>query len=167
MVKKINKNEKVTLISLLTIVLGVGGDFGIFELWAATNDVLAGTGIKLIAHRGYSDAYTENTLTAFRHAAEQPEYYGIETDVHVTSDGYLICNHDDEVHFADGTDMTIAENTLEKLRSKPVKSKFGADERVALFEEYLDACRDGGKRDYRNQVSAHKRLDKLCFECGR
>lgn len=146
MAKKLSKAAKITLITILVVVVGIGAGFGIFAIWASNTDVLSGSGIKIIAHRGFSGEYTENSLTAFRKASEKKEFYGIETDVHVTSDGVLICNHDEEVHFKDGTDLVIAENTLETLQSKYIKSEFDENERVALFEDYLAVCAESGKR---------------------
>ena len=48
---------------------------------------------KMIAHRGLSGLYVENTLGAFK-AAGKSGYYGIESDVHVTLDGKFIIFHD-------------------------------------------------------------------------
>lgn len=47
----------------------------------------------VIAHRGASGHALENTLPAFRIAAEMG-CHGIELDVHVTSDGQFVVHHD-------------------------------------------------------------------------
>ena len=49
---------------------------------------------KLIAHRGLSGIEVENTNAAFV-AAGNRSYYGIETDIHRTSDGNFVIGHDD------------------------------------------------------------------------
>jgi len=49
-----------------------------------------------IAHRGSRILWPENTLTAFEGAAALG-YSWLETDVHLTADGALICLHDDTV----------------------------------------------------------------------
>lgn len=48
---------------------------------------------KMIAHRGLSGLETENSIPAFI-AAGNRSYYGVETDVHVTSDGRFVIIHD-------------------------------------------------------------------------
>ena len=48
----------------------------------------------MIAHRGLSGIELENTNTAFI-AAGNRSHYGIETDVHKTSDGKFVVFHDD------------------------------------------------------------------------
>ena len=49
----------------------------------------------LIAHRGYSQFEKENTLVAFSAAGAIDSFYGIETDVQVTTDNHFISIHDD------------------------------------------------------------------------
>jgi len=51
-------------------------------------------GILRFAHRGGSGAFPENTLLAFRSALELGVNC-IETDVHLSRDGHLVCFHDD------------------------------------------------------------------------
>ena len=69
--------------------------------------------IYVAAHRGWSTAYPENTMEAFRAAAEIGVDQ-IETDVRVTKDGELVLIHDATVdRTTNGTgrviDMTLAE----------------------------------------------------------
>lgn len=99
--------------------------------------------ICFIAHRGYSGKYLQNTEEAFLKAVEHGSG-GIETDVRITKDGVLVVNHDDEAHYADGTNMDIAEHTYEELISRPLANKFtDTDLRVCTFHRYLEICRDG------------------------
>ena len=49
----------------------------------------------MIAHRGYSKFEKENTIAAFIAAGATNEFYGIETDVHVTKDGHYVIIHDE------------------------------------------------------------------------
>lgn len=48
---------------------------------------------KIIAHRGYSQKYPENTSISFQKAKELGAD-GVELDVHMTSDGILVIHHD-------------------------------------------------------------------------
>ena len=45
--------------------------------------------MKVMAHRGYSGRYPENTMLAFQKAVEAGAD-GIELDVHKTADGVLV-----------------------------------------------------------------------------
>ena len=49
--------------------------------------------IKLVAHRGHSEKFPENTLAAFK-AARDLGADAIELDVHLTQDGQLVIHHD-------------------------------------------------------------------------
>ena len=49
--------------------------------------------VKLVAHRGYSKFYPENTLISFKEALKL-DIDAIETDVHMTRDGELVLMHD-------------------------------------------------------------------------
>ena len=46
--------------------------------------------MKIGAHRGCSQRYPENTLLAFEKAAGIPGLTGIELDIQLTKDGYLV-----------------------------------------------------------------------------
>ena len=48
----------------------------------------------VMAHRGYSGVYPENTMLAFREAASVG-CDGVELDVHETKDGQLVVIHDE------------------------------------------------------------------------
>ncbi len=60
-----------------------------------------------IAHRGKHDKYFENTLNAFKDAAKG-DYFGIETDIHLTKDNYWVVHHDPDF-LSDGKKYVIAE----------------------------------------------------------
>ncbi len=96
----------------------------------------------MIAHRGYSSKYPDNTEIAFIKAAENGSG-GAETDVRITKDGLLVVNHNDEVTFDDGTELLVAEATYEELTSKPLEND-ESDDVVYLctFRRYLEIMRD-------------------------
>ena len=67
------------------------------------------------AHRGASARAPENTIEAFRLAA-QSGARGLETDVHMTLDGRVVAIHDDSVdRTTDGTGL-VREMTLAELK---------------------------------------------------
>ena len=98
-----------------------------------------------VAHRGYSQAYLGNTEGAFRAAAAM-DFYGIETDVRKTKDGVYICQHDDTVKFADGTEKLPSEATFAELSSKPLRNDKSEDAvYLCTFADYLEICKSGNK----------------------
>jgi len=105
---------------------------------------------RIIAHRGLSAIEPENTMPAFV-AAGNRSYYGIETDVHVTSDGkYLIIHDDTTERMANGRNLSIEGNTFDLLRTVPLVDKNGKTGRIDLrcpsLEEYITICRRYGKK---------------------
>ena len=50
--------------------------------------------VMLLAHRGFSGKYPENSPLAFHKAVEETSADGFESDVHITKDGKLIIFHD-------------------------------------------------------------------------
>lgn len=98
--------------------------------------------ICMIAHRGYSAAFQENTESAFVGAVNHGSG-GAETDIRITADGVLVTNHNADVVFADGTKAVIEENTFDFLTSKPIKNN-KTDDVIYLctFRRYLEIMRD-------------------------
>ena len=71
---------------------------------------------KIIAHRGLSGIETENSAAAFV-AAGNRSYYGIENDVHVTSDEKFIIIHDDDTKRVTADDYRIEQTDFATLHS--------------------------------------------------
>ena len=103
----------------------------------------------LLAHRGYTNDAPENTLVSFLHAAKR-HFWAIETDVHLTLDGILVCCHNSSLKKMYGSDVKIEEHTLKELYGERVTAgncvgDYTAGEmRLPLFDEYLDICRKSG-----------------------
>ena len=96
----------------------------------------------MIAHRGYSYAYPENTALAFEKAAEHLSG-GAETDVRVTRDGVLVCSHNSAAVLKDGTELPICEATYAELTAQPLKNLKTEDEvYLCTFERYLEIMRE-------------------------
>jgi glycerophosphoryl diester phosphodiesterase len=60
----------------------------------------------IVAHRGYSAAYPENSALAFERAIEVGADF-IETDVRVARDGALVCSHDPDLRRVAGDPRPI------------------------------------------------------------
>ncbi|MCQ2470646.1 MAG: hypothetical protein MJ147_01245 [Clostridia bacterium] len=98
--------------------------------------------ICMIAHRGYSGKYPENTALAFEKAAEHGSG-GAETDIRRTKDGIYVTSHDSEVIYEDGSTLIIEENTYEQLTQKPLENKKTKDKvYLCTFKNYLEIMRD-------------------------
>ena len=91
---------------------------------------------KIIAHRGLSGLYLENTMQAFK-AAGKASYYGIESDVHVTRDGRFIVFHDDNTRRLAKVNLKIEDSDYNTLRLLPIKFH-----RMPSLKEYISCCRD-------------------------
>ena len=96
--------------------------------------------VKLIAHRGLSGIEVENTNAAFV-AAGNRSYYGVETDIHRTSDGKFVIGHDDNYTRLSGEEIFLGQNTLSELQGVVFFDKDGKKDRVDLrpscLENYL------------------------------
>ena len=70
---------------------------------------------RVIAHRGASGEYPENTLASFRAAAEAGAPY-FELDVHLTRDRVVVVSHDANLKRTCGRDLEISDLTLAELK---------------------------------------------------
>lgn len=130
--------KKRKLLKPIFYLLGLAGAAGIGFFMAAPDS----SDICMIAHRGFSGKYPQNTALAFRRAFEHGSG-GAETDLRCTLDGVLVCSHGDCAYFADGTQLKIADNTFAALTAKPLKNNLTADEvYLCSFKEYLEICRE-------------------------
>ena len=97
-----------------------------------------------IAHRGLSSLERENSLAAFI-AAGQRSYFGIETDVRVTSDGIFVLMHDKNTARVSPDDLEIGDCTYEQLSSVRLFGYDGktprADLRIPRLSDYIAVCR--------------------------
>jgi glycerophosphoryl diester phosphodiesterase len=99
--------------------------------------------VLVIAHRGASAAAPENTLAAFRLAAEQGSDF-VELDVQESKDGQVLVNHDSDLMKVGRSAMKIWETDAAQLQTVDIGSHAGrqfAGERVATLAEVLAACK--------------------------
>ena len=98
-----------------------------------------------IAHRGKHDKFFENTLNAFKEAA-RGDYFGIETDIHLTKDNYWVVHHDPDF-LSNGQKYVIADLTKDEVIKLHLDNDQNDDEAyIPLFEDYLKVCKESGKR---------------------
>ncbi len=91
--------------------------------------------MKIIAHRGFSSDYPENTLLAFTKALEAGAD-GIETDLQLSRDEAVILFHDNELKQITKAEGTPQERTLAELK----RLDAGRGERIPTLEELLRLC---------------------------
>lgn len=79
------------------------------------------------AHRGGSDVWPENTLDAFKEAANRFPGILLETDARLTADGAIVLMHDGTVdRTTDGTGA-ISDLTFEQIRALDAGYRFSLD----------------------------------------
>lgn len=97
----------------------------------------------MVAHRGLSGIERENTLSAFI-AAGNRSYYGIETDVHRTSDGELVVIHDDRTGRVSPVDISVEGSSYADLRALTLTDTDGeigrCDLHIPTLDEYVKVC---------------------------
>lgn len=94
------------------------------------------------AHRGDSYNYYENTMTAFEKAIEAGADM-IETDIHLSSDGYLVLIHDDTVDRTTNGHGRVSDMTLEELKTLNAGDS-AKHEKIPTLEELFLLVKDTG-----------------------
>lgn len=107
--------------------------------------ILDRSNVGLIAHRGYSSIEYENTMNAFQ-AAIDAKFWGLETDVRVTTDNKLVLAHDDSILSATGKTGNISQMTFDEIMELEFTvSKFpGKTYKYASFHDYLKLAQETG-----------------------
>lgn len=103
-----------------------------------------------IAHRGASGTTPENTLIAFTYAIDMG-FWGIETDVQLTSDGKWVCLHDTTIDRTSNGTGAVSSKTLSNLKTFDFGSWYSpvfSGETIPTIEEYLDICKLGSVVPY-------------------
>ena len=95
---------------------------------------------RVVAHRGFSGAAPENTVAAVRAAIEVGADMA-EVDVTLTSDGHVVCLHDEKVDRTTDGKGRITEITLEQVQDLDAGSWFSpsfAGEPIPTLDEVLE-----------------------------
>ena len=108
--------------------------------------------LKIVAHRGDSAFFPENTLPAFRNALDIGVDC-IETDIHLTSDGVCVIWHDDTLERLTGSNGLVSDKSYKELMAMDAGRMFTRDEgktypfrnkgvTIATLDETLKAIPD-------------------------
>lgn len=104
------------------------------------NEKMDGKKVLLAAHRGDRTNFPENTMIAME-AAVALNADMIETDVHMTKDGYLVLIHDNDVKRTTNGTGLVTEMTLEEVKNLDAGSwkdeKFTGT-KIPTVEEFLE-----------------------------
>ena len=113
----------------------------------------------IIAHRGFSARYPENTAVAFEKAIELGVEC-IEFDVYLTRDGHLVVIHDATIdRTTDGTGR-VDGLTLHEIRRLDAGSWFGpefAEERILTLAETLQLIGDRAQKNVQLKADDNSR----------
>ena len=82
--------------------------------------------------------YPENTLTAFRKAAEIDGLTGIELDIQLTKDGHLVVFHDETIDRTTDGYGELRQYTLSELKELRIDAVGGKQEKIPAMEEVFD-----------------------------
>ena len=86
------------------------------------------------AHRGGNELAPENSFRAFKSAVDIGYKY-LETDVHLTKDGFLIAFHDDTLDRVTDKSGLIRDLTLSEIK----KAKIAGTDEIPLLSELLNS----------------------------
>ena len=86
------------------------------------------------AHRGGNEFAPENSYKSFKNAVDMGYRY-LETDVHLTKDGYLIAFHDNSLDRVTNKTGLIKDLNLREVK----EAKIDGSEEIPLLSELLDS----------------------------
>lgn len=92
---------------------------------------------KIWAHSGCCTLYPENTLEAFRAAAELDGITGIELDIQLTSDGEMVVFHDENLRRVTHIDRNVRGCTLAEIKNIAIPANDGKYCSIPTLEEVL------------------------------
>jgi glycerophosphoryl diester phosphodiesterase len=90
----------------------------------------------IVAHRGASATFPENTLSAFDGAVDAGADM-IELDVRCTLDNTLVVRHDSQIPLAGGDSANVHELTLDDVRRNDADLGHDERSRIPTFDEVL------------------------------
>ncbi len=138
--------------------------------YAQTVDEEALKSVRIWAHRGCSRMNPENTLLAFRKAAELEGVTGIEFDVQLTKDGEVVVIHDERVDRTTDGHGNVRDYTLNELKQFFIA---GDDEIHTIptlretFELLEPYCRNNGLRlniELKNSVVRYEGMEQKVID---
>ncbi len=119
------------------------------------SSTMNGSPVKIWAHRGCSYEYPENTLLAFRKAAELMNcgLVGIETDIQLTKDGHIVVIHDESIDRTTDGHGCVRDYTLDELKQFNIYTgDTDHPEHIPTIEEVLDLLEELFRNGFRLNI---------------
>lgn len=141
-VKKIYMYRKRIIALSIVVVIGVNFAYNFADQRGVLHMGL-GNPVEVTAHRGYSAAYPENTIPAFKGAIQVGADWA-ELDVQQTADGEVIVMHDSNLKRTTGLDKEVWQVTWDEIKDLDNGSWFDKKYqtvRIPTLEEVLKVCR--------------------------
>lgn len=110
--------------------------------------------------------YPENTLTAFKKAAEIDGLTGIELDIQLTRDGHMAVFHDETVDRTTDGSGELRQYTLSELKKLRIDAGSGKQEQIPAMEEVFDLLQDKIKQglkmniELKNSIFPYKGIEQ-------
>lgn len=104
------------------------------------------------AHRGCSQMYPENTLTAFEKAMNVPGIAGIELDIQLSKDGELVVIHDEKVDRTTDGYGFVRDYTLKELKNFHIHTGESRAESIPTMREVFELLEPKLKKDMRLNI---------------
>lgn len=146
-VHRIKNNDKKTVDISDNISIAMAGVMERFTDWNTPiykdrHDQFLETGKnkampKIWAHSGCCTLYPENTLEAFRAAAELDGITGVELDIQLTSDGEMVVFHDENLRRVTHIDRNVRGCTLAEIKNIAIPANDGKYCSIPTLEEVL------------------------------
>ncbi|MEO2462017.1 glycerophosphodiester phosphodiesterase family protein, partial [Enterococcus faecalis] len=117
----------------------------------------------IIAHRGSKGTHPENTCIAFREAVRVGAE-GIELDVHLSKDGYLIVMHDETVDRTTDGHGEIQQLTLNELKQLDAGSWFQKNPSVQCVPTLEDVLNCLEEEQFNGFLNIELKTDIIHYE---
>jgi len=107
-----------------------------------TEQSLIGSPPVLVAHRGYSGRYPENTLLAYQAAYEHGAKY-MELDLQLTLDRVPVLHHDESLQRMSGVDLDVRELKAKRFKALPASypERFADEFKDNTFTTFRKFCK--------------------------
>lgn len=141
-------NNSSILTDLESVKVGDGSNASLKDILNSFSPAIVTPSVgKTIGHRGYYSNAPENTTASFEAACIEG-FWGIETDIHNTSDGELVCIHDATIDRTTDGSGHVNNLTYKEIQNCNIDAGSHISDypglKVPKFEEYLSICRQYG-----------------------
>ncbi|MDP4085581.1 MAG: glycerophosphodiester phosphodiesterase [Bacillota bacterium] len=121
---------------------------------------------QIFAHRGYSAAFPENTMSAFIEA-QKAGADGIELDVQLTKDGEVVVIHDEKVDRTTSGSGFVKEFTYKEIRTLNANKKGGKNEPIPSIIEVFEWMKSNDlicNIELKNGVFLYEGMEEKCIQ---